>query len=148
MNLNCRQLHDNIWLEYCKLSGDPRYKPTRDRNSKRKKSPYAILRYFPLTPQLQRLYASPAAAEHMKWHACHQTKEGSTSHPSDVEVWRHFDESYLDFAVEPRNARLALCTDGFTPQGQYGRTYSCWPVNLTPYNIPPEMCMKPRYMFL
>ncbi|KAL0455862.1 UNVERIFIED_CONTAM: hypothetical protein Slati_0925400 [Sesamum latifolium] len=69
-------------------------------------------------------------------------------HPSDVEAWKHFDQSYPDFAAEPRNVRLAMCTDGFAPHGQYGRTYSCWPVILTPYNLPPGMCMKPEYMFL
>ncbi|KAL0433375.1 UNVERIFIED_CONTAM: hypothetical protein Slati_2671800 [Sesamum latifolium] len=33
-----------------------------------------------------------------------------------------FDRTYPDFAVEPRNVRLGLCTDGFAPHGQYGRT--------------------------
>ncbi|KAL0337474.1 UNVERIFIED_CONTAM: hypothetical protein Scaly_2022500 [Sesamum calycinum] len=64
----------------------PRYKPTRDRNPARKKSPYAVLRYLPLTPCLQRLYASPATAEHMTWHASHVTEEDSMCHPSDAEA--------------------------------------------------------------
>ncbi|KAL0294030.1 UNVERIFIED_CONTAM: hypothetical protein Sradi_6907200, partial [Sesamum radiatum] len=34
---------DDIGLEYCKFCGDPRYKPTKDQNPQRKKSPYAIL---------------------------------------------------------------------------------------------------------
>ncbi|KAL0461256.1 UNVERIFIED_CONTAM: hypothetical protein Slati_0013200 [Sesamum latifolium] len=68
--------------------------------------------------------------------------------PFDAEAWRHFDQSYPDFAVESRNVRLALWTDGFAPHGQYGRTYSYWPVILTPYYLPPKMCMKPEYMFL
>ncbi|KAL0289029.1 UNVERIFIED_CONTAM: hypothetical protein Scaly_2713800 [Sesamum calycinum] len=97
---------------------------------------------------LKRLYASPAMAEHMTWHACHQTEEGSMCHPYDAEAWRHFDQSYPDFAMESRNVRLALCTDGFAPHGQYERTYSCWPIIFTPYNLPSEMCMKPEYMFL
>ncbi|KAL0462348.1 UNVERIFIED_CONTAM: hypothetical protein Slati_0122400 [Sesamum latifolium] len=62
---------DDIGLDYCKFCGDPRYKPTRDRNSQHKKSPYAVLRYLLLIPRLQRLYASPAMVEHMTWHACH-----------------------------------------------------------------------------
>ncbi|KAL0327817.1 UNVERIFIED_CONTAM: hypothetical protein Sangu_1859700 [Sesamum angustifolium] len=56
---------DDIGLEYCKFCGDPRYKPTRDRNPQRKKSLYTVLRYLPLIPRLQRLYALPATAEHM-----------------------------------------------------------------------------------
>ncbi|KAL0427892.1 UNVERIFIED_CONTAM: hypothetical protein Slati_2964000 [Sesamum latifolium] len=51
---------DNIGLEYCKFCDDPRYKPTRDQNPQCKKSPYAVLRYLPLIPRLQRLYVSPA----------------------------------------------------------------------------------------
>ncbi|KAL0285163.1 UNVERIFIED_CONTAM: hypothetical protein Sangu_2791800 [Sesamum angustifolium] len=69
-------------------------------------------------------------------------------HPSDAEALRHFDQAYPDFAGEPHNVRLALCTNGFAPHGQYGCTYSYWPVILTPYNFPPEMCMKPGYRFL
>lgn len=46
--------------------------------------------------------------------------------------------------------RLGLCSDGFSPfnHGGSGKNYSCWPVILTPYNLPPNMCMKQEYMFL
>ncbi|KAL0328162.1 UNVERIFIED_CONTAM: hypothetical protein Scaly_2248800 [Sesamum calycinum] len=46
---------DDINLDYYKFCGDARYKLTREQNSNRKKTPYAILRYLPLTPRLQRL---------------------------------------------------------------------------------------------
>ncbi|KAK4384141.1 hypothetical protein Sango_3087500 [Sesamum angolense] len=49
---------------------------------------------------------------------------------------------------EPHNVRLGLYTDGFTPHGQYNRTYSCWSVIITPYNISPGMCISSEYMFL
>ncbi|KAL0448040.1 UNVERIFIED_CONTAM: hypothetical protein Slati_1931900 [Sesamum latifolium] len=75
-------------------------------------------------------------------------EEGSMCHPSDAEAWRHFDRTHPNFAVEPRNVRLGLCTDGFAPYGQYDRTYFCWPVILTPYNLSPGMCMSSEYMFL
>ncbi|KAL0420773.1 UNVERIFIED_CONTAM: hypothetical protein Slati_3100200 [Sesamum latifolium] len=55
---------------------------------------------------------------------------------------------YHDFAEELHNIRLGLCTDDFAPHGQYGRTYSCCPVIITPYNLPPGMCMSFEYMFL
>ncbi|KAK4389779.1 hypothetical protein Sango_2314900 [Sesamum angolense] len=77
---------DDIDMEYCKFCDDPRYKPTRDRYPHCKKSPYVVLRYLPLTPCLQRLYASPATAEHMTWHASHVTEEDSMCHPSHVEA--------------------------------------------------------------
>ncbi|KAL0295007.1 UNVERIFIED_CONTAM: hypothetical protein Sangu_3206300 [Sesamum angustifolium] len=82
---------DDMDMEYCKICGDPRYKPTRDRNPSCKKSPAVVLRYLPLTPHLQRLYASPATAEHITWHASHVTEEDSMCHPSNAEAWRHFD---------------------------------------------------------
>ncbi|KAL0294906.1 UNVERIFIED_CONTAM: hypothetical protein Scaly_2540100 [Sesamum calycinum] len=135
-------------IYYCEFCREAKYKPTRERNLKRKKTLYAILRYLSLTPCLQRLYALEATAEQMTWHANHQTEEGSMCHPSDVEVWRYFDRLHPDFAAEPHNIILRLCTDGFALDRQYGRMYSCWSVILTPYNLPPGMCMSFKYMFL
>ncbi|KAL0439212.1 UNVERIFIED_CONTAM: hypothetical protein Slati_2404200, partial [Sesamum latifolium] len=79
--------------------GEARYKPTRERNPYHKMTPYATLRYLPLTTCLQRLYASEATAEHMIWHANHQTEERSVCH-TDVEIWRNFDQTYPNFAAE------------------------------------------------
>ncbi|KAL0451206.1 UNVERIFIED_CONTAM: hypothetical protein Slati_1098700 [Sesamum latifolium] len=85
---------DDVDLEYYKFCGDARYKSTGERDSRRKKSPYAVLRYLPLTPCSQKLYASRAIMEHMMWHATHQTEEGSMCHPCDTEAWRYFDWTY------------------------------------------------------
>ena len=104
--------------------------------------------YFPLVPRLQRLYASKATAEHMTWHALHEYEDGIMTHPSDSEAWKHFDNIHPVFAADMRNVRLGLCTDGFQLFGQSGQQYSSWPVIVTPYNLPPSMCMKDEYMFL
>ncbi|KAL0303758.1 UNVERIFIED_CONTAM: hypothetical protein Sradi_6243900 [Sesamum radiatum] len=69
-------------------------------------------------------------------------------HSSTTQEWRHSNQMYLDFTVEPRNVRLGLCTDLFVPHGQYGRAYSYWPVILVAYNLPLKMCMSSEYMFL
>ncbi|KAK4391411.1 hypothetical protein Sango_1918900 [Sesamum angolense] len=50
--------------------------------------------------------------------------------------------------AEPRNVRLGLCMDGFAPHGQYNSMYLCWPIILTPYNLPLGICMSSEYMFL
>ncbi|KAL0327842.1 UNVERIFIED_CONTAM: hypothetical protein Scaly_2216800 [Sesamum calycinum] len=71
---------------------------------------------------------------------------GVICHPSDVEAWKHFNETHPDFDLEPRNVRLGLYVDGLAPHGQYGKSYSCWPVIITTYNLPPRMCMKSEYM--
>jgi len=84
----------------------------------------------------------------MRWHYENPREPGVLSHPSNGEAWKHFDNVHPDFACEPRNVRLGLCADGFTPYGQSGKTYSCWPVIVTPYNLPPWMCMRQEYMFL
>ncbi|KAL0446176.1 UNVERIFIED_CONTAM: hypothetical protein Slati_1745500 [Sesamum latifolium] len=84
----------------------------------------------------------------MTWHATYQTEEGSMYHPSDVVAWKHFDQMYPNFAEEPRNVWLDLCTDGFAPHDQYDHTYSCWPIIITPYNLAPSMCMSSDYIFL
>ncbi|KAK4397980.1 hypothetical protein Sango_1273500 [Sesamum angolense] len=51
-------------------------------------------------------------------------------------------------SLTPRLQRLSLCTDGFAPHGQYGCMYSCLPVILTAYNLPPKICISSEYMFL
>ena len=63
-------------------------------------------------------------------------------HYYDSPAWKPFNLMHLSFAAERRNVRLGLCTDGFQPFGQSGSRYSSWPVILTPYNLPLEMCMK------
>lgn len=69
--------------------------------------------------------------------------------PSDGKAWKHFDDVYPNFAREPRNVRLGLCSYGFTPYIQASSSpYSCWPIIVTPYNLPPEMCMTKPYLFL
>jgi hypothetical protein len=69
-------------------------------------------------------------------------------HSSDGEAWKSFDRVFPDFAKEPRNVRLGLCTYGFTPFSFSATSYSCWPVFLVPYNLPPPMCMKKENIFL
>ncbi|XP_047259411.1 uncharacterized protein LOC124891892 isoform X2 [Capsicum annuum] len=104
--------------------------------------------YFSLISILKRLYASHTKATDMTWHPEHIKEDGVIRHPSDSEALKNFNESHLFFADEPRNVRLGLCIDGFQPFSQSGRKYSSWPVIVTPYNLPPGMCMKEAYMFL
>ncbi|XP_050225605.1 uncharacterized protein LOC126675073 [Mercurialis annua] len=106
------------------------------------------MHYFPLTPRLQRLYASRATASEMRWHGEHEMEDDKMCHPSDSKAWKHFDQCHPQFALEIRNVRLGLCTDGFQPFGQSGQQYSLWPVVVTPYNLPPGLCMKEEFMFL
>ena len=74
--------------------------------------------------------------------------ESVIAHPVDVEAWKQFDAAHPTFAQESQNVRLGLCTDGFNPFGNSSTPYSCWLVFVTPYNLPPSMCMKREYIFL
>ena len=84
----------------------------------------------------------------MRWHDEHIQEDGTMCHPYDSEAWKHFSRVHPSFALESRNVRLGLCTDGFQPFGQSGQQYSSWPIIVTPYNLPPWMCMKETYLFL
>lgn len=86
----------------------------------------------------------------MRWHKKHYSSHDCDvmCHPLDGEAWKHFNQVFPDFANEPRNIYLGLCTDGFNPFGMFGQNYSLWPVILTPYNLPPDMCMKREFLFL
>ncbi|XP_060177806.1 uncharacterized protein LOC132607740 [Lycium barbarum] len=138
---------DDEHLTSCKFCGNQRYKH-RVGSRKRKLVPYKKMYYFPLIPRLKKLYASHATAADMRWHHEHTQEDWVMHHPSDSEAWKNFNETHSFFAAEPRNVRLGLCTDGFQPFSQSGRKYSSWPVIVTPYNLPPGMCMKEAYMFL
>ena len=85
----------------------------------------------------------------MRWHAEQPHEDGGIMrHCSNSTAWKHFNLTHLSIESESQNVRLGLCTDGFQPYGQSGQQYSCWPIILTPYNLPPWMCMKEEYMFL
>jgi len=91
---------------------------------------------------------SSRTAEHVTWHQSHHAVDGVMMRPSNGEAWKHFNSMHPHFSAESRNVRLGLCTDGFNPFGSFSAPYSCWPVILTVYNLPPGMCMRPEFMFL
>jgi len=70
------------------------------------------------------------------------------SHPADGEAWKEFDRREPTFAVDSRNLRLALATDGFNPFGIMSTQYNMWPVLLTPINLPPWECVNPANCFM
>ncbi|XP_057426300.1 uncharacterized protein LOC130719704 [Lotus japonicus] len=139
---------EDMKLKHCKFCGGPRYHRKKVGRDNYKEVPVKRMHYLPLIPRLKRLYASMSSALHMRWHYENKRKPGVMCHPSDGKAWKYFDGKHLDFAKEPRNVRLGLCSDGFMPFGNGAKPYSCWPVIVTPYNLPPELCMTTPYMFL
>ena len=83
-----------------------------------------------------------------RWHDEERTKDGALRHPADSDVWKAIDTQYPDFALDSRNMRFAIASDGFNPFGKCNSTHSCWPVVLVPYNFPPWLCMKASSLML
>ncbi|CAL1371190.1 unnamed protein product [Linum trigynum] len=151
----CRNDCMLFWKEYedlqnCLHCGEPRYKVEENckKLPKGKGVPYKVLRYFPLTPRLQRLFMSSEVASSMRWHHDQRLKDGVLRHPADSEVWRSFDKANPGFSREPRNVRIGLSADGVNPFGNMDSSHSTWPVIVTAYNLPPWMCMKQSYCMM
>ena len=77
-----------------------------------------------------------------------RSTSGKMVHPCDGEAWQQFDEDFPGFASDPRNVRLAIATDGFTPFSLGAAPYSCWPVFVAPLNLPPSKLLRPEYISL
>nr|XP_048321734.1 uncharacterized protein LOC125419567 [Ziziphus jujuba var. spinosa] len=133
-------------LDKCPICAEPRYK---FQGTEGKRIPQKVLRYFPITPRLQRLFTSRHTAIDMRWHKEKRPNtNGVLRHPADGEAWKHFDEQYPIFAMDPRNVRLGAATDGFNPFSNMSTSYSMWPVMLVPYNLPPWKCMKETFSMM
>lgn len=116
---------ENQDLRICPVSDHSRYKPKKRGVTKQKSIPYKVLRYFPLTPRLHRLFMSTKTSEHMTWHK-RSHREGETiSHPCDGEAWKHSDRCHPSFVNEPRNVWLALSFDGFSLYSEMIHPHSC-----------------------
>jgi hypothetical protein len=60
-------------------------------------------------------------------------------------VLHRFD---ADFASDARNVCFGLVTDDFDPFSTNSAPYSCWPIFVVSYNLPPSLCIKFEFMFL
>ncbi|XP_074369192.1 uncharacterized protein LOC141710524 [Apium graveolens] len=131
----------------CDICKRDRYKVQKD--PKKQKIPRKILRYFPITTRLQRLFMAEKTAKCMRWHHDRVIVEGQLSHPADGDEWKQFDRRFTRFSKEIRNVRLGLSTDGFDPfRDAHAKEYTVWPVVIVVYNLPPSMCTKAPYMFM
>ncbi|GJR79026.1 CACTA transposable element [Tanacetum coccineum] len=132
--------NDNTKKEICPTCKASRWK---NKDTTGKKVPNKVLRYFPVTPRLKRMYGSLHTTKHITWHATGKCNEdGKMGHPVNGKAWKEFDKNNADFAKEPRNVQLGLAADGFNPFGNLSQSYSMWPVILTLYNTPLWICMK------
>ena len=108
---------------------------------------------LPITPCLQCHFVDPKEAKLMQWHAERDKPEEDPekgrilTHPSDASQWQDLD-AVTNFGGDARNVRLGMSTDGLNPFGNQSSTHSTWPVFVWPYNLPPWLCTKQRYIHM
>ena len=107
-----------------------------------------MLWYLPIIPRFKRLFANGDDAKDLTWHANGRNSDGMVCHPADCSQWKKIDGLYPDFCKEARNLRLGLASDRMNPYGNLSTQHSSSPVLLVIYNLPPWLCMKPKYMIL
>ncbi|GKE37539.1 hypothetical protein Tco_1460944, partial [Tanacetum coccineum] len=82
------------------------------KKTKGKKVANKVMRYFPLTPRLQRMCNTKHIAKWMTWHATGQSKEnGKMNHPCDGRAWTYFDMMKPEFSGDPRNMDMKAMQD-------------------------------------
>ncbi|XP_026384428.1 uncharacterized protein LOC113280009 [Papaver somniferum] len=69
-------------------------------------------------------------------------------HPINSSQWAQMKMKFPLFAAEGRNVWLGISTYGFNPHGVQTLSWSCLPVILVVYNIPPSMCMKSEFQMM
>ncbi|XP_021823343.1 uncharacterized protein LOC110764642 [Prunus avium] len=144
----CLFRNDLEMVEECPKCGSSRWK-VNQRNSKIEKGvPAKVLRYFPIVPRLRRMYAITETVEQLRWHSTHKSQDGKMRHPVDSLAWDRINKKWPSFGLDPRNIRFGLCTDGFNPFQDLSSRYSCWPVILVIYNLPPWLCMSKDSLML
>ncbi|KAL3682163.1 hypothetical protein R1sor_000185 [Riccia sorocarpa] len=67
---------------------------------------------------------------------------------SDSPAVAHIEETWSEFARDPRHLRLGLASDGVSPYSIRSSTYSVWPMALMNYNIPPWLATKKGFILL
>ncbi|XP_056697947.1 uncharacterized protein [Spinacia oleracea] len=136
---------ENANATSCHVCDMPRWKSndtendTPLENGKIHRIPKKILRYFPIKRRLQRLFMCQETASYMTWHTSGRENDHLLQHQVDGKAWKEFDSLYPNFAEDPRNVKLGLATDGFSPFNSMSIAHSTWPVILINYNLPPCM---------
>ncbi|XP_004514575.1 uncharacterized protein [Cicer arietinum] len=133
---SCHHCGASRWIEYPEVDKD------LEESKKAHKVLAKVLRHFPLIPRLKRLFMCSKTTDKLRWHAEERSRDGRLRHPVDGQAWKEFDTKHQDFALETRNVRLGLASDGFNPFRTMSLSHSTWHVVLTIYNYPPSLCLK------
>jgi hypothetical protein len=70
------------------------------------------------------------------------------SYSADAKAWHSLDHFDPEFKRDTRSVRLGLSTDGFQPYSSNSIAYSCWPIFVMSYNLPPNKYLNKGFIFL
>lgn len=87
-------------------------------------------------------------SEQITWHFTHKSQDGKLRNLVDSMTWTIINNKLSNFASHTQNIRLCLAIDGFNPFSDLCTRYSCWPVILVTYNLPPWLCMTKEHLML
>ena len=132
----------------CPSCGMSRWKIPKNSKKEVKNVPVKVMWYFSPIPRFERMFRSKETSKLLTWHDRKREVNDLLQHPKDALSWKKIDNLWPEFGSEPRNLRLALSTDGVNPHGDLSSRYSCWPVMLVTYNLPPWLCMKRKFFML
>nr|ABB47542.1 transposon protein, putative, CACTA, En/Spm sub-class [Oryza sativa Japonica Group] len=132
----------------CKASRYKRKKSVGEGKKSKRGGPAKVVWYLPIIDRFKRIFANPNEAKLVRWHATERRNDGLLRHPADSIQWRNIDRKHKDFAANPRNMRICLCTDGMNPFGDMSSSHSTWPVLIANFNLPPWLCFKRKYIML
>jgi hypothetical protein len=97
---------------------------------------------------LKHWFTNKEESELLQWHKeKHKQDVGMIRHPADATQWQNIDSLNLEFAIDPRNIRIAMSTDGVNAFMK-SSTHSTWPIVLTILILPPWLCNKWKHIML
>jgi hypothetical protein len=113
--------------------------------NRRKGGPKKIFWYFSIIPRLKHWFANKES-ELLRWHKeKHKQDAGMIRHPTDATQWQNIDSQNLEFAIDLRNIRTTMSTDGMN-RFLNSSTHSTWLIVLTILMISPWLCNKRKYI--
>ena len=140
---------DTMDLERCPKCGAPRYK-----DMLHKSRPLKVLRFFRVTPRLQRFYRTPILSKLMRWHKENESRDGKVRYPADSQAWKYLDNMNPEifdtngFGGAETDVRLQISCDGICPFKLHKSTWSAWPVLTSFLNLPPWLITKKFFTVL
>ncbi|MHB1956148.1 MAG: transposase family protein, partial [Sulfobacillus sp.] len=137
INECCAFVGEHGNADTCPKCHEPRF----DSNRK----PRRRFLYFPVVPQLQRLFASPQLAEQLRWAGTHAKTAGIIKDITESPGWqKHVVDG--GFFNDIRNIVLSLCGDGVNPFDK--SAHSVWPLMVSVLNLPPHLRNRHDTMIL